>query len=247
MKTESLTIETKHGEQELLLELDDDGKVRCVSMADEAEDKPNVLGYDNEGHPIIEGYDFFKNGVGSGYRLTGSEPIAYKPEENPSEIDTNATSAAAELKKVAEENGFEVIKNSPGDSGDQSCTECQGSGKCKTCHGKGWDYVDLKPTKCPKCKGTGVCPKCRNTAVDVAEEKEIENGEVQNMNAVKSLANAIGGRFFTRGKSQIVKTKRGPFSSLFSRDVTHLDKGGEGKETKKVEKSESKDTFKNLL
>ena len=44
------------------------------------------------------------------------------------------------------------------------CVECQGTGQCEKCEGRGyfegggevgWDEID-----CPHCDGTGVCPYC---------------------------------------------------------------------------------------
>lgn len=57
---------------------------------------------------------------------------------------------------------------SSGSSG-RACVSCNGTGKCKTCDGKGWYYHETgyyigRPgktkTDCPVCRGTGRCGTC---------------------------------------------------------------------------------------
>ena len=43
----------------------------------------------------------------------------------------------------------------------ETCTVCDGSGKCPWCGGTGW-AIDLD-LECNHCQGTGKCPNCGGT------------------------------------------------------------------------------------
>lgn len=60
--------------------------------------------------------------------------------------------------------------NSSSSSSKRTCISCSGTGKCKTCGGKGWYYHETgyytgnshkTRTDCPVCRGTGNCGTCR--------------------------------------------------------------------------------------
>ncbi len=59
--------------------------------------------------------------------------------------------------------------NSPLNIQSSTCSSCNGTGECKTCHGQGWYYHETgyytgrsgkSRTDCPVCHGTGRCGTC---------------------------------------------------------------------------------------
>lgn len=64
--------------------------------------------------------------------------------------------------------GYNTSGGATSSSG-QTCVSCNGTGKCKTCDGKGWYYHETgyytgrsgkTRTDCPVCHGTGHCGTC---------------------------------------------------------------------------------------
>ncbi len=59
---------------------------------------------------------------------------------------------------------------------EESCFVCKGSGKCRSCHGKGviFDRASSRTQRCLDCGGTGHCPTCNGTGTLTEEEKSAE-------------------------------------------------------------------------
>lgn len=115
----------------------DDAEQQCLDEEIAVKEKYDLSDYENK--DSLAGNNDNGNNYNYGYDTYGNDNLYYGYRYGESNID-----------------------NTPKQKAKEMCTRCYGSGKCRTCNGKGryTNYLTGNKLDCPNCNKTGICSGC---------------------------------------------------------------------------------------